>query len=573
MKKKILYIVSMVMAVATISSCSCSSSSNDLLDRVPADADYVALGQVKNTIENAGGTLNDEGNTVTLPAYITSAFPEMQEGVDEFNSNLQENGINYSSVAVFGYFNNDDPIIVAKINDTDKAKAFYQKNYGDPTTENGATIYTNDSDYAYSSRQECYAIADGYLYTCQGWYDSDDEMPKNRILKAIDEANNKAFSKLGVASALAKANVGGGVINLTRGLNELKREEPQLASLADQLSGYVLITGNLDGPEATVEVSLVDESGDVKSWPTLPNVNFNNEREQGAYNFFANVFNHRAAFNADMLRYMPQDINMVYGLNIGDLKWDEIITDMQQAHMIGRSDANNMRMAAVYLDSFKGSVALGVGYDGSIADLVNFSEQTAMQMSFALVVEAKDGKAQQTLSQISALANSFGSSLGIRNTGNGLEFDVPGTDMTIYLTAADNMLILANRPFTGAADNEVTRTAQVGNSPVIIAAAFNKDNTMLRELGLNYGLAAYAAGNIDKAQGKLVLKATGTSEKLLPLLIKTCINLMQNGQVMSLFGGGNSYEYGDYEYEEYYDYDDDSDYEVAEEVVGYYDYE
>lgn len=565
MKKKLLfYLAGAALTLSAFSSCSCSGrSGEDLLERVPADAGYVILAQTRQAMESADVTLNEEGNTITLPDYITTAFPQLQDAVANANETLQDNGIDISAVALFGYFEcADATVIVAKLGDVAKADASFREEYQDVTdAEGGVTVYSTTDADDYGAYQSCSVIADGYVYTCSGWYGPNSDSPKDVVLKAMSAAKEKPFPKLGVASAMAGYNLGACAISTAPAIDEVIATEPALASVAEKFRGYMLIGGNADGSEADVEIALVDNDGDVKSWPELPELKLGNKEMQGMYDFTADISNNRAPFNAEVLRYLPSDVNLTLGVNMGDLNWADVIDDLRAAGALSRDDAAALRMVSVFLNSFKGSLAFGIGYNGTIAQLLDDSEQAAIRhLSAALVVETKPGKAQQTVADLQQLCGQFGDRSDCRATANGLEIglDLPDTTMTISITAADDMLIIANRPFAGPADNAVTRSIDVGKSPSLFALALDANSAIVKELGMQGGITVYAAGDIDKARSKLVVKGTSTKEKIFPMLVKCAVGVADNPELLQAFVTDfNNFENSeDFEnFEDFEDYD------------------
>lgn len=480
MKTKFLAIVCAIFVACGIASCS-SDPQEGLLGHVPADADFAGVFNTEPVLNNADATLSDDGTQITLPDYIREAFPELGRKVAEVNTRLQQAGVDVHSVGVFGSFSQDAVVAIAKLNDPAKAEAFL-----------------GDGEHT--------ALSDGYLYI------TPDSRSKSYMLKAIDGAKKKSFGSLAVASAMDKGNAGCMLVNMANIVQALN--DPQLNAFKGQLSGYLRISGNVEGKEAEVEFSYVDEKGKLKTWPASDEKS-GSRQEQALARLSKSFTDNMAPVSTEALRYLGADINLVYGLNLGDVNLSEVVDNLVDAGMLGRQEAGAAKMGLSFLNGYKGTLAFGIGYNGTLENALNACamqkyEALLADGTLAAVMEMQPGKAEGKVKDIAGMIEQFG--MPTIPTDHGVAVPVPfgGDDedpVNVYVSAVNDMLVVSNRPYEGAEDNAVTRNVDLRKSPIIMALAI--DN-----------FSAAITTDTKNATSLLTIKAVDTPDKLGVALLK-----------------------------------------------------
>lgn len=148
----------LIMAVTLNCSCSDNEKMNVLLENIPANTDFVLVGNLRTIVESAGGKMED--SKIKLPGYLVSYLPnDISDKWDNFNSFLKKSGIDTEACAIIADYKENYPVFVFSLNDKNKFieaienEKFKEKNsWGDVSFYSKKVYEGSDpewDDYAY----------------------------------------------------------------------------------------------------------------------------------------------------------------------------------------------------------------------------------------------------------------------------------------------------------------------------------------------------------------------------------------------------------------------------------------
>jgi hypothetical protein len=207
-----------------------------------------------------------------------------------------------------------------------------------------------------------------------------------------------------------------------------------------------------------------------------------------------------------------------------------------------------------YLEKIDGTIALGLGVNNGLESLfkINRGIGGIEQLSITLLVETQDGKAQGILTDLKGfLAQAHISTTPI---DNGFTF-VPEPDLgTLYVQAEGNVLSLSNVPLTGTGSNLTAERIPFTKSNGGLGIAFDRDNRLMKDLGIDRDVTFSMLGNSDAAETTTTLSLSGTENSgVLEKLCRIVLNIRDHqDRFEEMYRQSNQ---DDYDYD--YDYDDD----------------
>ncbi len=225
MRKYVFCSVCMILAMIMSVSCSKNTKVRELLDHIPASADFVAVGNVKTIVESMGGTLED--SKLKIPTYIMDALPDdATKEVDETNDFLKKSGVDPEACALMVDYDDDKPVLVCHIGDIDKfINAIKGYGYTQTSTEDELVIYCSDYDYV--------AVAGSYAYYLESIYSS--KKAQRYLENIIDDAQDKSVASTDYGDYMAEGNAGGLAIRWPK---ELRNQIRKMGLPSDALSIY-----------------------------------------------------------------------------------------------------------------------------------------------------------------------------------------------------------------------------------------------------------------------------------------------------------------------------------------------
>lgn len=514
--KKLLYHLGLCLSVILLATGCGSNNLAELLEHVPADADFVITGDIKTILESAGGKA--EGSEVKMPDYIGT----MQSDRDarEMEKNLQwlkNSGIDVTSGAVvFLKYQDRAPFIVFAITDKDKLKkALEVEGFNENDKVDDVDIYVkkDEGEYGSYTRNSYVAIDGGYGYWIPDVW-SDDDKGMKMIKQYLLSLSNNTMASTDIADYVSEGNVAGMIAKLP---SELRREMAKAGvpeEMANLYSGYVCINSKLDGDEAEARLKLFDENGKAKTtedWNKMMDI--------------------KAKIDPEALAYMSPEESLIYAVSMKNINWDKYMDQFDSSGRLSRQDKSFLTIVKSYLEKFDGTVAIGVGLKNGKASIeaIDRGEKVLDHLPVTIVAQTKEGKAASLIKDIKSLLGNQ-NELFYTSTSNGLRLTLPKEAGTLWLEAKDNMLILSTLPVKKGS-NPVAE--HVNFQDYIFAAALHlgKDNALMRDFDIKNDLTATLA--FDAEEGELVLKVKMTGEGETGLIERF---------VRSVIGMGKKYE-------------------------------
>lgn len=514
--KKLLYHLGLCLSVILLATGCGSNNLAELLEHVPADADFVITGDIKTILESAGGKA--EGSEIKMPDYIGT----MQSDRDarEMEKDLQwlkNSGIDVTSGAVvFLKYQDRAPFIVFAITDKDKLKkALEVEGFNENDKVDDVDIYVkkDEGEYGSYTRNSYVAIDGGYGYWIPDVW-SDDDKGMKMIKQYLLSLSNNTMASTDIADYVSEGNVAGMIAKLP---SELRREMAKAGvpeEMANLYSGYVCINSKLDGDEAEARLKLFDENGKAKTtedWNKMMDI--------------------KAKIDPEALAYMSPEENLIYAVSMKNINWDKYMDQFDSSGRLSRQDKSFLTIVKSYLEKFDGTVAIGVGLKNGKASIeaIDRGEKVLDHLPVTIVAQTKEGKAASLIKDIKSLLGNQ-NELFYTSTSNGLRLTLPKEAGTLWLEAKDNMLILSTLPVKKGS-NPVAE--HVNFQDYIFAAALHlgKDNALMRDFDIKNDLTATLA--FDAEEGELVLKVKMTGEGETGLIERF---------VRSVIGMGKKYE-------------------------------
>ena len=495
--KKLLYHLGLCLSVILLATGCGSNNLAELLEHVPADADFVITGDIKTILESAGGKA--EGSEVKMPDYIGT----MQSDRDarEMEKDLQwlkNSGIDVTSGAVvFLKYQDRAPFIVFAITDKDKLKkALEVEGFNENDKVDDVDIYVkkDEGEYGSYTRNSYVAIDGGYGYWIPDVW-SDDDKGMKMIKQYLLSLSNNTMASTDIADYVSEGNVAGMIAKLP---SELRREMAKAGvpeEMANLYSGYVCINSKLDGDEAEARLKLFDENGKAKTtedWNKMMDI--------------------KAKIDPEALAYMSPEESLIYAVSMKNINWDKYMDQFDSSGRLSRQDKSFLTIVKSYLEKFDGTVAIGVGLKNGKASIeaIDRGEKVLDHLPVTIVAQTKEGKAASLIKDIKSLLGNQ-NELFYTSTSNGLRLTLPKEAGTLWLEAKDNMLILSTLPVKKGS-NPVAE--HVNFQDYIFAAALHlgKDNPLMRDFDVKSDLTATIAFDAEAGEAVLKLKMTGDGE-------------------------------------------------------------
>lgn len=555
--KKLLYHLGLCLSVILLATGCGSNNLAELLEHVPADADFVMTGDIKTILESAGGKV--EGSEVKMPSYVGEMQSDREaRNMEEALRWIKNSGIDVTSCAmVFHKFQDRYPVIVFAIADKDQLKkaleveGFKEKDEVDDVDiyvkkDDGYSIFevslankygvelpipedTNqhamggfmnqskdnppkgslNSDYleymkklreqqqgqnSNYTRQSYVAIDGGYGYWIDKVYSDDNEGMK--IMKQyLLSLSNRPMADTDMADYVSDGKAAGMIAKLP---SELRREMAKAGvpeEMANLYSGYVCLNVKIDGDEAEARLKLFDANGKAKTTED-----------------WGKMMDMKAKIDPEALAYMSPEECLVYAVSMKNVNWDKYMDQFASAANLSRQDKSVLTVMKSYLEKFDGTVAIGVGLKNGKTSIeaIDKGEEVLNHLPVTIVAQTKEGKAASLIKDVKSLLGSQ-NEIFYTSTANGLRVNLPKNIGTLWFEAKDNMLILSSNPIKKGS-NPVAE--HVNFQDYIFAAALHlgKDNPLMRDFDVKSDLTATIAFDAEAGEAVLKLKMTGEGE-------------------------------------------------------------
>lgn len=494
--KKLFYHLGLCLSVIILTTACGSNRLAELLEHVPADADFVMTGDIKTILESAGGKA--EGSEVKMPSYVGEMQSDREaRNMEEALRWIKNSGIDVTSSAFVGLKYHDRyPVIVFAIADKDKLKkALEVEGFKEKDEVDDVDIYVKkDEGYSSYTRQSYVAIDGGYGYWIDKVYSDDNEGMK--IMKQyLLSLSNRPMADTDMADYVSDGKAAGMIAKLP---SELRREMAKAGvpeEMANLYSGYVCLNVKIDGDEAEARLKLFDANGKAKTTED-----------------WGKMMDMKAKIDPEALAYMSPEECLVYAVSMKNVNWDKYMDQFASAANLSRQDKSVLTVVKSYLEKFDGTVAIGVGLKNGKTSIeaIDKGEEVLNHLPVTIVAQTKEGKAASLIKDVKSLLGSQ-NEIFYTSTANGLRVNLPKNIGTLWFEAKDNMLILSSNPIKKGS-NPVAE--HVNFQDYIFAAALHlgKDNPLMRDFDVESDLTATIAFDAEASEAVLKLKMTGDGE-------------------------------------------------------------
>lgn len=490
-------VVAMLMAVC---SCSSNSKSNNLLSLIPADAECVAVVNPRVIVESAGGTLTD--TELAVPDWITDLELVDQDDVEEANDNLKRMGISTESVAVAGSITKNYYIVIVKLTDKDKFTTFVKDELDDETKDSGLTIYTSDNNEG-----QCVAVSGSYAYMLFG----DTDINVKRTVKTfIEDAKNASFDKSPVAKYITEGNAYGYSVKITKSLVDEYSGFDLPSSAKKTIGSYYCGKCSLSDDKISTETKILDKDGNVLDMKD-----------------FEQYMDYKSKVSKDALAYMGKNESLVAALSLKDVDWKEYIDVAANLANMSRSDRQSLYAIADYLENIDGTVAIGLGLANGLESgaCLARGEDVMQQFYATIVIETKDGKAAELMSELEELLSAFGTYEGSASKGLTINLE----DSKLYVAAKGDLLIASNHRIEKNNANPAVKAFDFTSYIGAIVFAVDKNNKLIKDLGLSNDILVSYAIDAENSCVKFEVEVKGGKGKgILEKIGNMCLEISKS---------------------------------------------
>lgn len=502
MKKILSGLVCLVVALVLTTSCSDNGKMKALLEQIPENAEFVAVGNVKTIMESAGGSIED--SKLQLPGNIKDALSGSSvEDLEKANDFLKKAGVDLNACAVFGNYKDFSPVIVFALDDKSKFVEAIEKEKFKEIDFDGEgklyrkTVYESDNadwnDYGYI------AVKDDYAYWINNVGAGRATKVTKQLADVIEEAGKGNFADTNCGDYILDGNAGGVAFTWPKEIRRQLRDNGMPSDVVDIYSGGICLRGNLENDKATVDIQLFDEKGD---------------KVDGSK--FKAFMNASATISKDALALLGKDEFMVYAMTLKDFNWDKYIEMFAKSSGISRSDRAQLNAVTSYLEKIDGTVTMGFGLTNgleSVGSLAYKANDMFSQFSTTLVVETKEGKAKQLVEDMKGLMEKM--HLPFSETASGFSIDLQayaGSPGKIYVKNVGNFIAIANHDIKESNDNPLVKSSDLDDYLSVFCMGLTSDNKLMRDLYIKNNVKLTFGCKSGSLETNMVLEIDGDKD-------------------------------------------------------------
>ncbi len=512
MKKRFLQLGALIMLLVLTACSNEMTETSNILKKMPANVDVVAVGNFKTIIESAGGTVDE--STFTLPSYITSMLSGAEkEQFEEIKGLMQNSGVSINACAVAGNIEDYRPIVIFELNDSEKFKAaIVNVGFGEKNEEDGVTYYAKKvNESAYNSDFADYdyiAIKESYAYYINAVRQNHAFNPMGAIKRLIEDAAKMPFADTEFCDYIVSGNVGGVAFKIPTKLQQELRNAGMPSNIIDIYKGVICLRGNLSADEVKIDLKFFEEDGKTKDLSE-----------------FSKFMDMNAKISSKVLSYMSKEVVLVYAASIKGVDWDSYMEMVANNANMSRSDRTMMNLVKSYLEQLDGTVAFGVGLKNGMQSIMNIQRQQdiLVELPVTMVCETKPGKAVSILNDIKVLLES--KQVEFVDKSNGLSLSVPNENGTVFIEAEDDVLILSNRVINEDNDNLTVNNIDFADYIVAAGLYLDKNNPLMTDFQIDNDVLVSATYDAKAVESTMTLKvegdnSTGVLEKVFSTIIE-----------------------------------------------------
>ncbi len=507
------------MLLIMAAGCTDNDKMSGVLEMIPADADFVAVGSFKTIIESAGGSV--DGSQVELPDYITGKMSENDtEEYEEFKSLLKKTNVDLNACALTINYEGGDAFFVMAMNDEEEfVNAIESEDFTEKETENGATFYakrTHDSDNDDYDKFAYLAVKNGLVLGTPEVRSYNVAKVTDEMKRMIEEAEKKSFAGTAFGDYITSGNAAGIAVRVPDEAKDIMKKAGIAGEMLNMYEGVVCMKSDLTDNSAKVSMKWFDEEGKEKDFESM--------------NKFMNL---NAKINADALSYMGPDEFFIYAASIKDANWDEYLNMLSEVARMKSSEKTILLIAKSYLEKIDGTVALGFGLKNGMQSFfkIDKGKDIVNEMSATIVCELEEGKAEGIMNDIKTLLDQ--QSMPYNSEDDGISMTLPDGSGSVYLGAKDDILVLSNHKIEKS-DNPVVDNIDFDNYIFASGVYLSKDNPLMKDLGVKNDVKMEITVGGKSLETNMTLEMEGESSTgIIEKIIKTVIGIAEESEKLT----------------------------------------
>lgn len=501
-----------------VSSCSQESKMSRLLEHIPEESDVVLVGDIKMVIESAGGSI--ENSKIKLPGFVLDNIPSRDlDSFDDFNFFLRKSGIDVETCAIIADYQHSYPIYLFSLND-EKAfiKAIEDNGYKERDNEEDIVFYSKkvyESTLGDNDDVAHIAIKGKYAYWIERVWVGSSFKPQKELERIITDASTTPISNLKCTDYINEGNVFGAILNIPSELRKELKKAGIPSSVLAQCEGSICVKGDLTNDKISLKAKWFGENGEEKT-----------------ISDFGLMFNPNATISSEALSYLGTNESMIFASNVNNVDWNACFEMVTKAAGLSRSDRIAVAVVKSYLEKIDGTIAFGLGLTNGLESIFNIGLEYKMmdQISFTAIVETKEGKAKGLLNDISALLEEAKIPFDSKSNGISIDLSIDNLSGIISVEIHNNLIIISNNSISRNNGNYVLRDIDYDKHIGGIAFALNKNNKLMKDLGVGYGIVASLMVMPNPYEIELCIEVddTDSNNGIIGKIANTIVDIIEN---------------------------------------------
>lgn len=463
----------LIPALVLLLSCTDNDKKDGVLERIPATADMVVVGNVNEIVASAGGTV--EKSAIRLPRGVmehlggSNAFE-----LKKINRFLKNSHVSMDACALFVPDGEKRSVAVLSLTDRDFfSDAIKKLSYKKIKADSDMDIFVRKVSVAADGKQSSYnyiALKGSYAYVIENVESDGKFSPVKFLQKVYEDAGKKSFARTGFGKYISRdCAIGMAVVNSAEVRNSLGKAGMPSAAMAMMGESVVCMRGKFLANKCIVDMQVFDSEGNELSADRV-----------------APFMDNSATINLRALSFLDERESLVYAFSLKDVEWDRMADLIAEGSGLSRADRAQLNVVMSYLSQIDGTVAIGFGLNGGIGSALSLymGNEPLSQFSATIVAETKEGKAQRLLEDIKGLLE--GMSVPFEEQDGQLSVNTAfmGIQGMLYAKCEGNVLVVANHPVSGNNENIFISEPEIGKSRLALYGKLLKDNKLSSDLNI-----------------------------------------------------------------------------------------
>ncbi len=498
--------------VIFLSSCSQKTKMEAMLEQIPESSDLVLIGNLKQIMESAGGTLVN--SQVNFPDYLSPMAGEQEE----VNDILEKTQIDPEVCAVMVDIRKNYGILLFSLKDKAAfTRALEEFGYTKTGDEDDASFYTVEASED-SEGYSCAVIRGDYAYWADNTHKSSPADAQKELEQIIAGAKESPMSKTKAADYIQDSNAMGMIFQIPEEFKEKLSNSGIPAFVWDIYSGQICIKSDLQGNKCIVNCALFNEDGNQKKATD-----------------FGLSFDTKAKIDKEALTFLDPKECLVAASCMKDVDWDKYFETLSNTKDLPASQKGILAIMKSYMEKLDGTMAFGLGLEDGMQSIYDISQGTAGldPLHMTLLLETKEGMAQGIVNDLASFAEQAG--VQVEKKDNGITITVPNPykDVIFYAETHNNLLVLSNHPISQSSDNFSIKSVDFCSYQSVFALAFDKGDKMMTDLGIDYGLIVSGQTTAQPYESTLTIETIGAPSTygIVGTIANSIIQASMNGTV------------------------------------------